>query len=375
MKKDNFEICYAVANKPDTFIAPQLLPDTAPEYEFDTRDSLKFRFRYKFMPDGIIARLIVRLNKYIEDSLVWKKGVVLTQDNCQAQIIEEDNAEGLKIIDIHINGEIHQRKYLLHTIRKEIESIHDKWFKNIQSEAMIPCNCRECKKNPKPYYFAHSDLQRYLNKNKQTIECRISIEDVSVLSLLEGVSIPKEIKRQKENTTQTHYNIDIKELHTKDVTMGNGNISIGGSNTGVAITGDNANVQHHSGNGDNVNGNKIVDSSSQRNTTIGDVSNSNLNLNTGDHGVATQTITTTNSDLKELLEAFQAEANKVAESLAADKQAEFKGDAETFIEKAQEGKLDKYFNLSKEGLLEAAEAVGEVGVKLAKYIPKILKAL
>jgi hypothetical protein len=282
------------------------------------------------MPDGIIARLIVRLNEYIEDGLIWKRGVILTKDNCQAQIIEEDNAEGLKIIDIHINGDIHQRKYLLHTIRQEIESIHHKWFKNIQSEAMIPCSCEECKNSKIPTYFEYSELKQYQAEDMREINCKNGkIKPVNVSLILEGVSIPKEkIERLGSRKGDTYI-------------YGNQKII----------------------NGDEVMGNSIKANG-----------NSGI-INMGDHNTITQTITTTNSDLKELLEAFQAEANKVAESLPADKQAEFKGDAETFIEKAQEGKLDKYFNLSKEGLLEAAEAVGEVGVKLAKYIPQILKAL
>ncbi|MFZ2967487.1 MAG: hypothetical protein WA080_00360 [Sulfuricurvum sp.] len=98
-------------------------------------------------------------------------------------------------------------------------------------------------------------------------------------------------------------------------------------------------------------------------------------INTGDHNTITQTITTTNNDLKALLEAFHKEANTLITTLPEDQQASFKEDVETFTAKVQENKKDKYFNLSKEGLIEAAEAVGGVGVTFMELIPKIVEFL
>lgn len=86
------------------------------------------------MPEGIITRLIVRLNdkldKFIDESgntcdVVWRKGMVLNHDSCRAQIIEEENnRDGLKTIDIAVTGNTNKRKYLLHLIRTEVESLH-----------------------------------------------------------------------------------------------------------------------------------------------------------------------------------------------------------------------------------------------------------
>ena len=357
MKKDNFEICYPLANDSHTYITPQLLPDTAPIYDFDTNDTLKFRFRYQFMPDGIMARLIVRLNEYIQDSLVWNRGVVIEDNGCLAQIIEEDSMEG-KIIDIQINGNAHHRKFLLHTIRNEIESIHHKWFKNIKSEAMIPCNCSRCSGSEKPHYFAYTVLQRYRQKAKDTIECPISIEDLNVLLLLEGLFLKKE-SRDEKTLTKNEYNIHIQNL--KEATMGNGNINFGnvGGNVGDITGGDK-----------NVNSNNTTDKS----ISIG--GNNTGIANMGNNNTITQTITTTNNDLKDLLEKLQVEANNVVEALPTEEAKEsFKEDMETFMEKTQDNKLDKYFKVSKEGLLEATEAVGEVGIRAMGYIKQIVGLL
>jgi hypothetical protein len=135
MTKENFEICYKVEGEDNIYIAPQLLNESRPLYEWNSIDSLKFSFQYKFMPEGIITRLIVRLNHLIAKStngdLVWRKGMVLERNDCHAQIHEEENRDGLKVIDITITGKISERKYLLRTIRDEVEMLHHKWFRNI----------------------------------------------------------------------------------------------------------------------------------------------------------------------------------------------------------------------------------------------------
>ena len=201
MKKQNFEICYEVECAHNLFIAPQLLSDLQPYFTWECKDNLKFRFQYKFMPEGIITRLIVRLNEYIakgeKGDLVWRKGMLLIRHNCRALIREEENRDGLKVIDIMINGNKHERKYLLRTIRDEVEKLHGKWFKNIQAEQMIPCNCDYC---THPYhkdikYFEYHTLLKYQERNKTTIECDKGINAVTVLSLLEGVFVREEMQQ------------------------------------------------------------------------------------------------------------------------------------------------------------------------------------
>ncbi|MDD4963644.1 MAG: COR domain-containing protein [Gallionella sp.] len=203
MKQDNFEICYPLAD--GGYIAPQLLCDQQPVYAWNDSDTLKFRFQYKFMPEGIVTRLIVRLNALIAKDangkdVVWRKGVLLTDAGCQAQVREEENRDGLKVIDIAVTGEIHQRKYLLRRVRDEVQAIHQKWFRNIQSDQMIPCQCEHCQ-NPassERKYFKFETLRKYQDKEKSTIECDQGLCDVAVSGLLEGV-FPKEEIEQLQN--------------------------------------------------------------------------------------------------------------------------------------------------------------------------------
>ncbi|MBK8454247.1 MAG: COR domain-containing protein [Thiofilum sp.] len=250
MKKDNFEICYQVECKENTYIAPQLLNEHRPKYNWNDKDSLKFRFQYQFMPEGIITRLIVRLNdkldKFIDESgntcdVVWRKGMVLNHDSCRAQIIEEENnRDGLKTIDIAVTGNTNKRKYLLHLIRTEVESLHKKWFRNIAVEQMIPCICAYCTNAPAKdrHYFKFSVLQRAQEKHKKTVECEKEFLDVPVLALLEGIFEKTEINNMQGGerfmTQVSHHYHGNATVHNGDNHQ-SGNTVTAGENSMVAI--------------------------------------------------------------------------------------------------------------------------------------------
>lgn len=219
MKKDNFEICYPLPNDEKIFIAPQFLPRGLPSYDFDIHEALKFQFQYRFMPYGIINRLIVRLSAYIHEERVTQRGVILRKEGCMAQIIQNENrTDGLKVIEIAVWGDAHRRKYFLHEIRNEVDEIHKKWFKYIAVDAMIPCSCSECMDADEPHFFRYKMLQRFQERSKPTAQCQKSGDDVAIQSLLEGVLI-----------------MDDKKERTNII---NNNLTIKGDNYGIAGAGD-----------------------------------------------------------------------------------------------------------------------------------------
>lgn len=216
MQKENFEICYPLSQQ--DFIAPQLLNAERPKFSWDDKDNLRFRFQYKFMPEGIITRLIVRLNSKLArgiegKQLIWRKGAVFIERDCRALVQEEENRDGLKIIDIAINGKVSERKYLLRQISNEIQEIHSKWFRNIKVEQMIPCICSYCinptHKDPK--FFEEDILNRALERGRLTVECDKEFIDVSVKSLLEGVFDQQELSERRTNRNARIHRSEPKE--------------------------------------------------------------------------------------------------------------------------------------------------------------------
>lgn len=153
MTKNNFEICYEIAD--GQYIAPQLLDDVKPVYAWESVSSLKFRFRYQFMAKGILTRLIVRLNEHIasegDADLVCGKDVVLRKDGGRAEVIEDEFQQ--RIIDIEVAGSDSQKKDVMRWVRDEVEAIHRKWFKNVDFERMVPCNCEVCNTASEPTFL------------------------------------------------------------------------------------------------------------------------------------------------------------------------------------------------------------------------------
>jgi Leucine-rich repeat (LRR) protein/GTPase SAR1 family protein len=122
-----FGICYPIRNIFDTYIAPSLLPEDRPEYDWYTYENLILRYEYEFMPRGIITRFIVETHDLIEipdankpqNQMVWKKGVILRYRYARAEITEDYSN---KEIRIRVVGK--QRKSLLAIIRRELGRIH-----------------------------------------------------------------------------------------------------------------------------------------------------------------------------------------------------------------------------------------------------------
>ena len=76
MKNTKFDLCFELKN--GEFIVPRLLPVDEVEHNWaSSPHNTKFEFLYKFMPKGIVARLIVKMNSDIFDEKYWRYGVIL----------------------------------------------------------------------------------------------------------------------------------------------------------------------------------------------------------------------------------------------------------------------------------------------------------
>jgi len=179
-----FKLAYELPNQPGNYIAPQLLPISKPQYDWNPADNLILRYTYDFMPKGILTRFIVEIHARIEDqNHVWKNGVILADNWARAEVIENYPK---KEIRVRVSGS--NRKPLLEIIRHELWKIHQS-YECLQYKELIPCNCTECHSNPEDSEFYSYDLlQKYIAKRRYTIECRTSIEQVDVRRLISDIS-------------------------------------------------------------------------------------------------------------------------------------------------------------------------------------------
>jgi internalin A len=180
----NFLLCYEV-DKNKSYIVPQLLPENPKPIDYDIYFGnvvLYYRFNYvKFMPKGIISQLIVKLNKYIFETMQWKTGVLLKIDEAFAEISEDFFERRIKI---RVSGK--DKRNALTIIRKEIYEINET-FESIESEEEIPCGCAVVFEEEKPFFIKRKVLENYKSKNEKTIKCDVCLKDLHVLQLLNAI--------------------------------------------------------------------------------------------------------------------------------------------------------------------------------------------
>lgn len=185
---EKFELCYEVSKK--HYLMPQLLPGTRPveavEQLFKRRRSLQLRYRYSFMPKGLLSRLMVRLHRFIKtQDATWNSGMVLYHPTYKswAEIVE---TYGEREIRIWVKGGAVREFATLLT--DEINLLHS-WYAEMSVHLLLPCICSVCMKNDSPHLYRYDALLLRRERGKATIECPISYEDVNVKQVIEKVFV------------------------------------------------------------------------------------------------------------------------------------------------------------------------------------------
>ena len=188
---EKFKLCYKI---PDTnnYITPARLPVEKPTYRWNEKDNTQFRYRYKFMPKGILTRFIVEMHRYIKgQELVWNTGVVLENENTKAEVLE---VYGENEIKIRIKG-LHPER-LRPLIMERIDRINTT-FTNLQVEKLIPCNCETCLVDTvPPTFYREEELLERKAHNKQEKECsKAPYKNGDVFKMLNDYSVGIELNQ------------------------------------------------------------------------------------------------------------------------------------------------------------------------------------
>jgi internalin A len=177
-----FKLSYEIPSRPGTYIAPQLLSVNQPDFNWDESNNLILRYKYDFMPKGILTRFIVEMHSDIEQqTLVWKTGVVLAKYESRAEVIEYYNQ---REIQVRVAGK--RKKELLVVINNELEKIH-KSYERLQYQTLVPCNCKSCNDSQSPHFYNRDVLYKSLEAFNYQIQCQKSFRMVDVQRLIDDV--------------------------------------------------------------------------------------------------------------------------------------------------------------------------------------------
>jgi internalin A len=126
---ERFEIAYAPrAVGGGVWLVPQALPDNQPKGADafrDVADATRLRYTYQALPEGLVARAIVRLHEFIEEvkgkKQQWASGAILIRERARALVRTEPQDRQVMIT---VTGPKKARQQLAGLCQAEMRDIH-----------------------------------------------------------------------------------------------------------------------------------------------------------------------------------------------------------------------------------------------------------
>ncbi|HEY8035064.1 MAG TPA: COR domain-containing protein [Methylobacter sp.] len=201
---EEFELCYRVEGDGHNYILPQRLPSEKLTYGWDELGDTPVEYKYKFMPKGILTRLICRLHPRIETNpergqRVWCDAVIFALPDGKGRVFARE-VYSENTIELRATGD--KRAEMLNEVIRKMDDInHDAKYDNLQVEKLVPCPCEECVQAESPGFHDYDVLQKRIEKDKDTSECKKSGEDVSISEIFgkSGVKRPESSQRDRFN--------------------------------------------------------------------------------------------------------------------------------------------------------------------------------
>lgn len=126
----------------------------------------------------------------MEGRTEWREGAFFFKNGARALIRESStNKEGLKIIDIRLQGVPNARKEFLILSCTEIKKIQDNSFPNLPYAEMVPCLCQERADLDAPEFYEYAALENLLSKKKGRAQCHQSGDMLDIVTLIDAVGV------------------------------------------------------------------------------------------------------------------------------------------------------------------------------------------
>jgi len=213
----NFKLCYKIRDS-ENYIAPELMGRNQPDCDWNRENNLVLRYRYEFMPKGIITQFIVAMHRWIANQdWVWREGVILEKDETRAEVVENYDKREIKIRIVGKYG-----KELMTIIVYELDRINGA-YDRLNFSKLIPCNCEACKGGQEPHFYPFDILREFVANQQYKIQClRTPYKMVNVLSLIDDVMERREVGGVSEHglsAVETEWTYRNEDFSKGDISM------------------------------------------------------------------------------------------------------------------------------------------------------------
>jgi hypothetical protein len=123
MQDPDIGLCFRLpAQGEERYLIPEALPPGAPDRRRGPEEPLRFRYRYGFLPTGLIPRFIVQAHRNLMGKRSrFKQGVELFAAGCD--ILVAADLEDRRV-DIEVAGPPGQRRSALNIVRNDLDAVH-----------------------------------------------------------------------------------------------------------------------------------------------------------------------------------------------------------------------------------------------------------
>jgi internalin A len=346
----NFQLCYQLPESQDTYITPEWLTASQPNYKWDTQDNLILHYYSReFMPRGIITRFIVAMHQNIEEQrYVWKSGVVLRCDQGRAEVIEH---YGCQDIQVRVAGQ--DKKGLMSIIVYELDKIYQSYH-GLNYNKLIPCNCGRCKNSQDPHFYPFENLRKRIADQQRSIQCEKSYEMVDAWRLINDV-----IKADVHQVSEEVAPVSVEEF---------GKLAENIENVQLNIVRDKSHfewVQHMNQDNRSIN---------DRSVKIGDDTTLNAPIVTADtieNAFNTVAQSGLEGQLKETLQELIKAVTEISQSIPEDKGQSMANDVEALSKELTTSKRPGTVQRILGDIRDTATTVGQIAMPVLEVIEKL----
>jgi small GTP-binding protein len=329
MKK--FELCYDIGG--DTFLVPDLLPKDEP-YTGEWNGALVFKYSYAVLPSSIMSRFIVKMKDFVHQPSTWRSGTILKKDSNTA-FIKADFED--RTVTIKVQGSSNTRRDTLSFIRGAFEMIH-------KSVAKLDVTQQVPHLQYPNLILDYEELIEFEREDVEEFPRKVDgkVIKVNVREMLNGIE--REGQRKEKTVINYSYYGDINTGggdftgRDKSASASDGAILVGKEVIGNIVSGDDNQI--------------IQDSYNKINSAEID------------------------SELKDTLLQLGGAVDVMIQKLPAEQVAEVAEDFGKLADEAVKPKPNKkWYSVSIEGLIKAAEGLDKLGTPVISLSRKILSLL
>lgn len=212
-----FELCFPMDETEERWLVPELLPRYQPKLgnEWQAIHSLKLRYKYKVLPEGLIPRFITRTYPLSVNQVRWRGGVVLEMDGAKALVRHNIGASQVDVIILGVD-EATQR--LAKLIRNHFAHIHADHLRGLGPEELV-----EMMGHPdkfKSVAILEADEQQ---KRTTTVDTKSGSVVVSQTVQLNRISTPEsrdpKQRRQRLFLSYSHKDAGLRDVFQENLAL------------------------------------------------------------------------------------------------------------------------------------------------------------